>query len=154
MKNNSFLKTISTLGPLGYLPASGTIGSLVGILLVLGCKYLNLSLLDYTIVTVVLTAAVLYCIEQARFLFPACDPAPIILDELVGCFYIFIGVPFTIWTAVTGFLLFRFFDISKLGGIKHCEKLSGAAGIVADDLVAGLCANVCLRILLFFVAAH
>ena len=38
------------------------------------------------------------------------------------------------------FLLFRFFDISKLGPIKKFETLPGGLGIMADDVIAGLCA--------------
>ena len=37
-------------------------------------------------------------------------------------------------------LLFRFFDISKIGPIKKFESLPGGVGIMADDIIAGLCA--------------
>ena len=36
------------------------------------------------------------------------------------------------------FLLFRFFDITKLLGINKIEKLNGSLGIILDDVFAGL----------------
>jgi phosphatidylglycerophosphatase A len=38
------------------------------------------------------------------------------------------------------FLLFRFFDITKIGLIKKIEKLPGGIGIMGDDIAAGICA--------------
>ena len=38
------------------------------------------------------------------------------------------------------FILFRFFDITKIGPIKKFEALPGGLGIMADDIIAGLCA--------------
>lgn len=150
MKKYNILKNIVTLGPLGYLPAPGTIGSLVGMLLVLFLKKMGFSFIEYAILTILLTILVLNLIERARFFFEECDPSPIILDEVIGCLYIFIAIPFNVHTAIIGFLIFRFFDISKMGGIKYCERASGSTGIILDDLLSGVYANICLQILLFF----
>ncbi|MED5248553.1 MAG: phosphatidylglycerophosphatase A [Candidatus Neomarinimicrobiota bacterium] len=46
-----------------------------------------------------------------------------------------------------GFLLFRFFDITKLGPVKYFEKMPGAWGVMTDDLVAGF---ISLAIILIF----
>lgn len=50
----------------------------------------------------------------------------------------------------TGFILFRFFDILKPLGIKRIQELKGGAGILADDLLAGLYALISLKTLIFF----
>jgi phosphatidylglycerophosphatase A len=50
-----------------------------------------------------------------------------------------------------GFILFRVFDILKPYPIKQAEKLRGGLGIVMDDLVAGIYAHLCARLILFFV---
>ena len=45
----------------------------------------------------------------------------------------------------------RVFDIFKPYPIKQAEKLRGGLGIVMDDLVAGVCAYLCIRLILFVV---
>ena len=47
---------------------------------------------------------------------------------------------FTFLSLLLSFLLFRFFDITKIGPIKKMESLPGGIGIMADDVLAGLCA--------------
>jgi len=50
------------------------------------------------------------------------------------------------WTVVlAGFVLFRLLDIFKPFPIRHLERLPGGVGVVADDVAAGLAANLILR---------
>lgn len=57
-------------------------------------------------------------------------------------------VPFTLFNMLTLFLLFRFFDILKPFPIRVIEeRIRGGWGIVLDDVVAGLYANLSLRVL-------
>ena len=51
---------------------------------------------------------------------------------------------------VTAFVLFRFFDIVKPFGIKKCELLMGAWGIMSDDIISGLLSGAIIRIFLLF----
>jgi phosphatidylglycerophosphatase A len=51
---------------------------------------------------------------------------------------------------VTGFLLFRFFDIVKPKPINSLEKLKGSAGIMLDDIIAGVYANMILQVIYIF----
>jgi Phosphatidylglycerophosphatase A and related proteins len=67
---------------------------------------------------------------------------------MVGCLITFWGVVLTAQSMIIGFLLFRFFDIAKLGWIKRAEKFDRGWGVVADDVVAALCANIILRLLI------
>lgn len=56
--------------------------------------------------------------------------------------------PFTLFNIVTLFLLFRFFDILKPFPIRVIEeRIRGGWGIVLDDVMAGLYANLSLRVL-------
>ena len=56
------------------------------------------------------------------------------------------------WTAaymvslVAAFILFRLFDIWKPLFIKAAEDLPGAAGVIADDVLAAVCAGGCLML--------
>ncbi len=69
------------------------------------------------------------------------DPQWIVIDEWAGMFITLIGVDILAWhSLVAAFLLFRFFDVTKLGPVGWAERLPRASGIMADDIVAGVCA--------------
>lgn len=66
------------------------------------------------------------------------DPQWIVIDEWAGLFTALIAVAPREWHWVTvAFILFRFFDATKLGPIGWAEMLPGSWGIMADDIVAG-----------------
>lgn len=75
------------------------------------------------------------------------DPGYIVIDEWAGIFVALIAVPAQpLYLAVLGFVLFRFFDIIKIGPIRSAEALPHGWGIMMDDIVAGACAAVVLGI--------
>ncbi|MHC2991839.1 phosphatidylglycerophosphatase, partial [Pontibacter sp. HJ8] len=53
-------------------------------------------------------------------------------------------------TLLAGLVLFRFFDISKPLFIRRLEKVRGGWGVMLDDVVAGVYANIILQLLLYF----
>ena len=74
------------------------------------------------------------------------DPGCIVIDEIVGIMVTFIGLPFNMVNLVLGFVFFRVIDILKPYPIRSMEKkLSGGAGIVLDDVAAGIYSNLLLR---------
>ena len=66
------------------------------------------------------------------------DPSKIVIDEWVGQWISLLFLPITFINAVIGFILFRFFDISKLKPVSYMEKIQGGWGIMLDDVLAGL----------------
>ena len=74
------------------------------------------------------------------------DPGMIVIDEFAGQFLALLALPATWLVWITGFLLFRLFDIVKPPPARWLERLPGATGIMADDLVAGLYANLVLQV--------
>jgi phosphatidylglycerophosphatase A len=67
------------------------------------------------------------------------DPQWIVIDEWAGLYVALIGADFRVlWHVLLAFILFRIFDISKVGPIRTAERLPGAVGIMADDVVAGV----------------
>jgi phosphatidylglycerophosphatase A len=78
------------------------------------------------------------------------DPQEIVIDEFAGYLVAVSVIPWTFLSLFAGFILFRIFDISKIGPIKSLEKLPGAWGIMLDDVGAGVFAGA----LLFFAAWH
>ena len=86
---------------------------------------------------------------EAERLFSIKDASPIVIDEIVGMLLTYYAVPVMLLPLLVGFLCFRFFDILK--PLPQLEQLPGGWGIMLDDLFAGLLAQGCLRLLLFFL---
>ncbi|HVN96256.1 MAG TPA: phosphatidylglycerophosphatase A [Syntrophorhabdaceae bacterium] len=75
------------------------------------------------------------------------DPGYIVIDELAGMWVTLAGHRITLLRTVIGFALFRLFDIAKPFPIRHAERVKGGAGIVADDVIAGVFASLILAVL-------
>ncbi len=74
------------------------------------------------------------------------DPAQVVIDEVAGQLAAWLFLPVTLTWVVAGFLLFRLFDIWKPFPIRRIERIPHGVGIMADDLAAGIYANLVLRI--------
>ena len=66
------------------------------------------------------------------------DPSYIVIDEWVGQWGALSFIPVNLNFAILGVILFRFFDITKIGPVKYFEKIPGALGVMSDDIAAGL----------------
>ena len=77
--------------------------------------------------------------EEARV--GAMDPPVIVIDEVAGMLIACCGHPRTLGWALGLFLAFRVFDVMKPLGIAQLQALPGGFGVVVDDLVAGVYAN-------------
>ena len=131
----------------GYSPiAPGTAGSLVGLVFVWPLMQLSSSLQVATVILVSLVgvAAATHVARRVGIE----DPGIVVVDEVVGMWATLLFLPLSPWTAGIGFLLFRVMDIVKPYPARQLESLPGGWGIVADDLMAGIYANLCLRGLL------
>lgn len=142
------MKWIATLGPIGYLPASGTWASLVTLLVIYGLHALQVSWLLYSAITLAIGLLSIYAIKVCQPYFKHHDPGEIVIDEVLGCFITFLFVPFDtfgIYTPLIGFTLFRFFDITKIFGIRLLERQGGVAGVMLDDIAAGVVSNLIMH---------
>lgn len=79
------------------------------------------------------------------------DPCRVTIDEVVGTLITFLLNPVAPGGLAVGFVLWRFFDIVKLPFIYQSQRLPGGWGIMIDDVLAGLCANLVLRLVLLYV---
>jgi phosphatidylglycerophosphatase A len=80
------------------------------------------------------------------------DPPEIVLDEVSGFLVAVFLLPLTWLTLALAVIFFRLFDIVKPFPIGYLEKrLPGGAGVIMDDLAAGLFANLCVRGILLLV---
>jgi phosphatidylglycerophosphatase A len=78
------------------------------------------------------------------------DPQFVVIDEGAGQLIALIAVPLEWKTFLAGFILFRGFDIIKPPPVRQLEALPEGAGIVLDDVAAGLYALVVMHLLLHF----
>ncbi|MFA5858319.1 MAG: phosphatidylglycerophosphatase A [Elusimicrobiota bacterium] len=74
------------------------------------------------------------------------DDPRVVIDEVVGCLVTMFLLPKSIIFLTAGFILFRVFDILKPFPAKLSQNLSGGIGIVVDDIIAGIYANVVIYI--------
>jgi phosphatidylglycerophosphatase A len=132
----------------GFLPTMpGTWGTFAGIPLVIISH--RLTSIMQVIFTVVFVTFAAYIAGRAEILFADRDARPIVIDEMVGFIITLLWLPLNFLTLCLGFVLFRLFDIVKPPPIGILEKrLHGGWGIVLDDVLAGVFANVTVRLLL------
>jgi phosphatidylglycerophosphatase A len=137
-------KQIATLGPVGYVPrAPGTAGTLAAMLFLL---LAGPSAPFFALLLVVATAAGVVAAGEAEKALGAKDSGHIVIDEVAGYFFAMAFLPQTTGYFLASFALFRIFDIMKPPPIRQLQVLSGGAGVMADDVVAGVLANVVLQI--------
>ena len=74
------------------------------------------------------------------------DSPSIVIDEIVGYLISMAVVPTAWGFIIGGFFLFRVFDITKPWPIKQIQDIRGGAGVVMDDIVAGIYTNIVLQI--------
>jgi len=128
----------------GYLPkAPGTWGSAVGLLLwvVLPAS----GWVQATAIALVLVAGT-WSAGVAERHFGRHDPGQVVIDEVAGMLITMFLNPAGWVSALLGFLLFRAADIVKPFPARRLEGLPGGFGIMADDVMAGIYANLALRL--------
>ena len=144
---------IATLGPIGFLPAPGTAGSFAALIagwFIATQGYLLLVLASFAALLIGIVASETYSqMNNTK------DASEVIIDEVAGQWAVLLCIPPLIEKAflwyIAAFILFRFFDIIKIGPVAMAEKLGGGIGIMADDIVAGGLAGMCLLALQFAV---
>ncbi|HDZ90699.1 MAG TPA: phosphatidylglycerophosphatase A [Deltaproteobacteria bacterium] len=133
----------------GLVPvAPGTLGTLGAVPLVLLSRWLGgWSGLFFPLVV---TITAIWASDRAGKILGRTDPPEVVMDEVAGFLVTMFLLPASLLNMAIGFVLFRFFDIVKPWPIRRAEGLRGGYGIVADDLLAGVYAHLCLRGILFF----
>jgi len=129
----------------GFSPiAPGTAGSAVGLLLFWPLQRLPLYAQVAAVVTM-FAVGVVAATRVARGLGLE-DPGLVVVDEVVGMWISLLMLPFTPATAIAGFVLFRIMDVLKPYPARQLESLPGGWGIMCDDVMAGIYANLLLRV--------
>lgn len=143
---------LATAGYCGYFPtAPGTVGSAVGLIVYLAVWWAQSPLVEVSLILGLFAAGVWAGTIAERY-FGGIDPGPIVLDEVVGMLVTLAFIPGLGWSgALAGFVLFRIADVIKPYPAGRLEQLHGGLGVMADDAMAAVYANVALRGLLWLL---
>ena len=142
---------IATAGGAGYAPvASGTAGSLVALPLVPWIARLRSeSWVAGLGAVVVLVLVAVWAAGRAETIFGGKDHSRIVIDEVAGMAVAALFVPPTWAAAAAAFVAVRLFDILKPFPVGAIDRAGwGGAGVVGDDLVAGIYAGLVTRLAL------
>jgi phosphatidylglycerophosphatase A len=142
---SALLKNVATLGFIGYMPvAPGTWGTMAGLVFIA-----LLPMSPAALLAIIAAGMIIGTIASgtAEKLIGETDSGHIIIDEFVGFLISVMYIPHTYGYLASAFLLFRFFDILKPFPIRKLERtIKGGAGIMADDILAGIFTNLVIQI--------
>ncbi len=144
---NYFFLLLATGFGIGYAPVvPGTLGTLVAIPIYYFLSNILSPIYEITLIGFFFLSV--WISENAERVCGKKDDQRIVIDEIMGFLITMLWVPKTLLFVILGFFLFRFFDILKPFPIRRLEKgFKGGFGVVLDDVVAGVYANIVLRII-------
>ena len=132
---------IATCGYLGFVPvAPGTFGSAAGLAVFFLIRSTGSMTLEVAAI-LVLFAIGIWSGTIAEHHFGGIDPAPVVMDEVVGMLITLVFLPVSVTGAIVGFLVFRVLDVVKPWPSARFERLPGGLGVMADDGMAAIYGN-------------
>jgi phosphatidylglycerophosphatase A len=143
---------LATIGPVGKMrPAPGSWGSLFGVVTGFGLASLSSGLLEIAILLAIIFGTIAANHHQSET--GSKDASEVVIDEVAGQWIALLVIPLDWRWALAAFVLFRLFDITKIGPIGMVEKWPGGVGVMADDVIAGVFAALCLWLAQWFLLA-
>ena len=144
---------VATAGYCGYFPiAPGTVGSAAGLVVYLLVWWAGSRVFEAALI-IALFAIGVWAATIAERYFGGIDPGPIVMDEVVGMLITLAFIPVGWHAALAGFFLFRIFDVIKPYPAGRFEALHGGLGVMADDAMAAVYANLSLRLMMWLLPA-
>ena len=144
---------IATVGYCGYFPfAPGTVGSAAGLVVYLLVWWTQSPVVEGSLIVAVYAIGIWAGTAAERY-FGGIDPGPVVIDEVLGMLITLAFMPVGLWTAIAGFVLFRIFDVIKPFPAGRFERLHGGLGVMSDDAMAAVYANLSLRLTVYLFPA-
>lgn len=143
-----FHKITSTSLGIGYIgKGAGTVAAVATCLVWYFCLSAGSSFVIPAVITVLISALGIWSanIVEAQW---GKDHQRVVIDEVAGMCIALLWIPVTPLNVLIALLLFRFFDIVKPLYIKRLENWPGGWGVMFDDILAGVYANIVLQIFL------
>lgn len=124
---------------IGFLPISGTIGSLIAIF-VYFIFYNYLNLLSFIVFIILIFFYSIFFLDKTiKQSFSTSDPKEIVIDEFIGQSIPLLLCENNFFLIILSFLIFRLFDITKPWPASYFDlKVKNANGVLMDDIIAGL----------------
>jgi len=139
----------ASFGYLGFAPvAPGTVGAAAAIPVFVLLRWAGSPWLEVAVCAAIVVAGA----WSARLTEQALgveDPGPVVIDEVVGMLVSLLFLPGTWPVILAAFLAFRVFDIVKPWPAGRLEHVPGGWGVMADDVMAGIYANLTIQILIW-----
>ena len=136
---------VCTFGYVGFFPiAPGTAGSAAGLIVYLMFRWLGIPHFELPLIVVLFALGVFYGAASEQAL-GGVDPGPVVIDEVMGMLMTLFLIPVNWMGMIAGFVLFRVFDILKPYPARKLERLPGGLGVMSDDLMAAVYANLTLH---------
>jgi phosphatidylglycerophosphatase A len=136
---------VCSFGYIGFFPfAPGTVGSAAGVAVYLAAEHVSFPYIQALLIVSLAAAGIALtrpCEEDLRCV----DPGPIVIDEVMGMLITLFMIPVGWAGILAGFLLFRALDVAKPFPARRLERLHGGFGVMADDAIAAVYANLLLR---------
>ena len=150
---NQLIMLAATGFGLGYSKvAPGTLGTLAALPLIWLFTYMPGAGGTFFLVCFLLTSV--FVADRAEKILGKKDPGAIVIDEMAGYWVAMCLVPVTGITLGIGFVAFRCFDIFKSPPVRYFEnRFSGGAGVVLDDIMAGVLAALTVKCL-YILGVH
>ncbi len=136
---NTVIKYFVSLFGIGFIPvAPGTLGSIFAIIV----WYLSITLLNIYFFYLVFILVFFISFKSVEIYLnneSKDDPPEVIIDEFIGqSVPLIFLIDYNLYEVLLAFCAFRLFDITKLYPINRAEKISGAKGVIVDDIIAGI----------------
>ena len=143
---NVFFLLLATGFGAGFSPiVPGTAGTLLAIPIYLFLSRISSPVYEITLLAFFFLSV--YVSEKAQQHWGKKDDRRIVIDEIMGFFITMLWAPSTLFTIISGFILFRIFDIVKPFPVRRLEDVKEGYGVVLDDVAAGIYANLLLRLM-------
>ena len=141
------VKLLTTFFGTGYFPiAPGSAGSLAAAAII--WFLIPNNSIHYIIIIFILIPIVAWLCGHGKDFWGKTDARKIVIDEALGMAITYIWIPKKIPLFLIGFLLFRLYDIVKIPPASRAEKIPGGWGVLLDDVISGIYANIGLWILI------
>lgn len=144
------IKMLSSLFCIGYSPyLPGTLSSLAAFLFYV--FFIRGNFIAHFICVFAATVIGLFLSNRAEKIFGRNDARQIVIDDFNGMLIGLLFLPYNVYLAVIGFIVFRIMDGLKPYPIYKVERLHGSLGVMGDDIVAGIYTNIILQFLKIFL---
>ncbi|MFD0792163.1 phosphatidylglycerophosphatase A [Mucilaginibacter litoreus] len=146
------MKLIASVFGIGYIKGGGTIAAIVT------CPFIYfawqqpwaINPVYLLVITLLITMLGVYAGNKVEP-FWGKDSYRVVIDEVAGMLFSILFIPTNLYYLLGGLVLFRFFDIVKPLGVRKMEVFKGGVGVMADDVLAGIYANIVLQVIVHFV---